>query len=135
MSQFHILGHPGFQKTYAAMKKYYYWSGLKRDSKNHVEISLLCQTNKVEQVKHPRLLQPLTVPKRKWEFISIDSIVDLPRTQKSFNSIFVIVDRLTKVARFIRTTSIVIFLKEIFVNYKSMRETICDKGKQFVSEI
>lgn len=66
--------------------------------------------SKVEQVKHPRLLQPLTMPNRKWESMSMDSIVDLSRTQKDFNNIFVVVDRLTKAAQFIPTTIIVTIL-------------------------
>ena len=54
----------------------------------------------------------------------MDFIVDLPRNQNDFDSIFVVVDRLTKVARFIPTMTIVtasyeaeFFVKEIFVNY------------------
>jgi len=61
----------------------------------------------VEQVKHPGLLQPFSVPNKKWESISMDFIVDLPKTQKGFDSIFVVVDRLTKVARFIPTITTV----------------------------
>ena len=45
-----ISCHPGFHKTYAAVKKYYFWPRLKRDVKDHVERCLLCQTNKVKQV-------------------------------------------------------------------------------------
>ncbi|WVZ63370.1 hypothetical protein U9M48_013007 [Paspalum notatum var. saurae] len=47
------------------------------------------------------LLQPLKIPEWKWEEISMDFIVGLPRTQKGYNSIWVVVDRLTKVAHFI----------------------------------
>ena len=64
-----ISGHPGFQKTRALVKKRYFWSGLKRDVNDHVKRCLLCQTNKVEQVKHSGLLQPLSVLTRvhsKW---------------------------------------------------------------------
>ena len=41
-----IAGRLGFQKTFAVVKKYYFWLGLKRDVKNYVERCLLCQTNK-----------------------------------------------------------------------------------------
>jgi hypothetical protein len=47
------------------------------------------------------LLQPLQVPEWKWEEIGMDFIVGLPRTQKGYDSIWIIVDRLTKVAHFI----------------------------------
>ena len=71
----------------------------------------------------------------------MDFIVDLPWTQKDFDSIFVVVDRLTKVARFISTTTNVtasgvaeLFFKEIFVNYGLPREIIYDRNRKFVSE-
>ncbi|WVZ80900.1 hypothetical protein U9M48_028337 [Paspalum notatum var. saurae] len=47
------------------------------------------------------LLQPLKVPQWKWKEITMDFIVGLPRTQKGYNSIWIVVDRLTKVAHFI----------------------------------
>jgi hypothetical protein len=43
----------------------------------------------------------LQVPEWKWEEIAMDFIVGLPRTQSGYDSIWVIVDRLTKVAHFI----------------------------------
>jgi hypothetical protein len=46
-------------------------------------------------------LQQLQVPEWKWEEIAMDFIVGLPRTQSGYDSIWVIVDRLTKVAHFI----------------------------------
>jgi hypothetical protein len=56
---------------------------------------------KIEHQRPARLLQPLKVPEWKWEEIGMDFIVGLPRTQKSYDSIWVIVHRLTKVAKFI----------------------------------
>jgi len=47
------------------------------------------------------LLQPLSIPGWKWEEVSMDFIVGLPTSVKGHDSIWVIVDRLTKVARFI----------------------------------
>ena len=81
------------------------------------------------------------MPNRKWESIFIDFIKNLCRTQKDFGSIFVVVDRLTKVARFIPTTTIVIalgvvelFIKDIFVNYGLPQEIICDRNRKFLSK-
>jgi hypothetical protein len=48
-----------------------------------------------------RLLQPLKIPEWKWEEIGMDFIVGLPRTTAGYDSIWVIVDRLIKVAHFI----------------------------------
>jgi hypothetical protein len=80
--------------------------------------------HKVEQVKHLGLLQQLAIPNRKCESISKDFIVDLPRTQRGFDSVFVVIDRIIKVAQFMPTMKISIasgvaklFVKEKFVNY------------------
>ena len=60
-----------------------------------------CCRVKVVHLKPAGLLQPLSVPGWKWEEISMDFIVRLPTTQKGNDSIWVIVDRLTKSAHFI----------------------------------
>ena len=56
---------------------------------------------KAIHMKPAGLLQPLSIPSWKWEDISMDFIVELPNTQKGHDSIWVIVDRLTKSAHFI----------------------------------
>jgi hypothetical protein len=62
-------------------------------------------------------LHPLKIPEWKWEEIGMDSITGLPRTSKGYDSIWVIVDRLTKVAHFIpvKTTYKVSRLVELYM--------------------
>ena len=60
-----------------------------------------CQSVKAEHQRPAGLLQPLDIPVWKWDDISMDFIVGLPRSQKRNDSIWVIVDRLTKVAHFV----------------------------------
>ena len=55
-----------------------------------------CQLVKAEQKKPGGLLQPLEIPKLKWEQVSMDFIDGLPRTRSGHDSIWVTVDRLTK---------------------------------------
>jgi hypothetical protein len=56
---------------------------------------------KWEHQRPTRLLQPLKVPEWKWEEIGMDFIVGLPSTQKGYDPIWIIADRLTKVTHFI----------------------------------
>jgi hypothetical protein len=67
----------------------------------HVALCDVYQRVKTRHQRPTRLLQPLKVPKWKWEEIDMDFIVGLPRTREGYDSIWVIVDRLTKVAHFI----------------------------------
>jgi hypothetical protein len=86
---------------YQDLKEKYWWYGLKRDVATHVTLCDVCQRVKAEHQRPAGLLQPLKVPEWKWEEISMDFIVGLPRTRDGYDSIWVIVDRLTKVAHFI----------------------------------
>jgi hypothetical protein len=86
---------------YQDLKEKYEWYGLKRDVATHVALCDVCQRIKAEQQRPAGLLQPLKVPKWKWEEIGMDFIVGLPYIRDGYDSIWVIVDRLTKVAHFI----------------------------------
>jgi hypothetical protein len=57
--------------------------------------------DKGKPLKISRCLQPLSIPSWKWDDISMDFIVGLPNTSRHHDSIWVIVDRLTKVAHFL----------------------------------
>ena len=74
---------------------------MKRDVAEHVALCDTCQRVKAEHQRPVRLLQPLKIPEWKWKEISMDFIVGLPHTQSGDDSIWVIMDRLTKVAHFI----------------------------------
>jgi hypothetical protein len=67
----------------------------------HVAMCDVCQRVKAEHQRPAGLLHPLKIPEWKWEEIGMDFIVGLPRTSAGYDSIWVIVDRLTKVAHFI----------------------------------
>jgi hypothetical protein len=60
---------------------------------------LVCQQNKVETIKTPGILQPLSIPSQRWEEVSMDFIIGLPKYEGK-SVIMLIVDRLTKYAHF-----------------------------------
>ena len=60
-----------------------------------------CQRVKVVHLKSAGELQPLPVPSWKWDDISMDFIVSMPKTSKCCDSIWVIVDHLSKQAHFL----------------------------------
>jgi hypothetical protein len=94
-----VGGHSGFLKTYHRVKKDFFWDGLKNDVQRFVAECLVCQQNKVETIKTPGLLQPLSIPSQRWEEVSMDFITGLPKSEGK-SVIMVIVDRLTKYAHF-----------------------------------
>ena len=93
--------HPGSTKMYNDLKQQFWWYGMKREVAEYVALCDTCQRIKAEHQRPAGLLQPLKVLEWKWEEISMDFIVGLPQTQSGYDSIWVIVDRLTKVAHFI----------------------------------
>lgn len=83
LREFHVkpyLGHPAYQKTLTTMKKFYYWTNLKKDVTKFVARCFDCQHVNTE-CKHLRgLLQPIVISERKWEVISMELIIGFPRT-------------------------------------------------------
>ena len=93
--------HPGSTKMYHTLKDTYWWNGMKKDVAKFVSKCLTCQQVKLEHQRPAGLLQPLPIPKWKWDMIVMDFVTGLPRTTGGFDSIWVIFDRLTKSAYFL----------------------------------
>jgi hypothetical protein len=94
-----VGGNLGFLKTYHRVKKDVFWDGLKNDVQRFMVECLVCQQNKVETIKTPGLLQPLSIPSQHWEEVSMDFITGLPRFEGK-SVIMVIVDIMTKYTHF-----------------------------------
>jgi hypothetical protein len=133
--------HPGSLKMYKDLKTRYWWYGMKRDVAEYVALCDTCKRVKAEHQKPTRLLQPLKTPEWKWEEIRMDFIVGLPRMQAGYDSIWVIVDRLTKVAHFIpvKTTYSSAKLAGLYVSrivclHGVLKKIVSDRGSQFTSK-
>ncbi|KAA3480029.1 DNA/RNA polymerases superfamily protein [Gossypium australe] len=93
--------HPGGSKMYRDLREQFWWSGLKREVTEFMGKCLTCQQVKTEHQLPSGLLQPVKIPQWKWERITMDFVSGLPLTPTKKDSIWVIVDRLTKSAYFI----------------------------------
>ncbi|GKU98441.1 hypothetical protein SLEP1_g11449 [Rubroshorea leprosula] len=93
--------HPGSTKMYRDLRGTFWWRNMKREIARFVSQCLTCQKVKVEHQRLLGKLQPLPIPQWKWENITMDFVTGLPRTLKGNDSIWVIVDRLTKSAHFL----------------------------------
>jgi hypothetical protein len=133
--------HPESTNMYQDIKKYYWWTKMK------IEIALYmarCDTRRCVKVVHMKTagpLQSLPIPTWKWENNSMDFIMGLPKTAKGFDSIWVIIDRLTKIAHFlpIKTKYPVVAYAELYIarilSLLGVPKTIVsDRGPQFVSK-
>ena len=132
--------HPGATKMYKDLKKHYWWPGMKNDVVKHVEQCLTCQQVKAEHQRPAGTLQPLNIPQWKWEDITMDFVVGLPRTKDSHDAIWVIVDRLTKSAHFlpVRTTYTMdkyaeIYVKEVVRLHGVPLSIVSDRDSRFTS--
>ncbi|GKA98659.1 retrotransposon protein, putative, ty3-gypsy subclass [Tanacetum coccineum] len=93
----------GMDKAFKDLKKLYWWPNIKAIIVEYVRKCLTCSKVKVECQKPSGLLIQLEIPTWKWEIITMDFVTKLPRTSSGHDTIWVIVDRLTKSAHFIPT--------------------------------
>ncbi|KAJ0482269.1 putative nucleotidyltransferase, Ribonuclease H [Helianthus annuus] len=134
--------HPGSDKMYQDLKNYYWWPRMKGDVAVYVSKCLTCAKVKAEYQKPSGLLQQPEIPKWKWEQISMDFVTKLQRTPRGHDTIWVIVDRLTKSAHFLpirekdNTSKLAeIYMREIVSRHGVPLSIISDRDGRFVSRI
>ncbi|GKD30583.1 putative reverse transcriptase domain-containing protein [Tanacetum coccineum] len=95
--------HPGSDKMYQDLKKLYWWPNMKAIIAEYVGKCLTCSRVKAECQKPSGLLVQPEIPMWKWERITMDFVTKLPKTSSGHDTIWFIVDHLTKSAHFIPT--------------------------------
>ena len=93
--------HPGGNKMYQDLKQFYWWKGMKKDVTEYVSKCLTCQQGKAKHQVPTVLLNPLPIPQWKWDNITMDFVLTFPFMQQKHDSVWVIINRLTKSAHFI----------------------------------
>jgi hypothetical protein len=133
--------HPGSTKMYHDLKQHYWWTKMKIEIARYVARCDTCRRVKAIHMKTAGPLQSLPIPTWKWEDISMDFIVGLPRTAKGYDSIWVIVDRLTKIAHFLPVKTyypVLTYVELIIARFLSLlgipKTIVLDRGPQFVSK-
>ncbi|GJS46399.1 putative reverse transcriptase domain-containing protein [Tanacetum coccineum] len=99
MSKYSI--HSGSDKMYQDMKKLYWWPNMKVDIATYVSKCLTCAKVKAEHQRPSGLLVQPEIPQWKWDNITMDFVTKLPKSSQGYDTIWVIVDRLTKSAIFV----------------------------------
>ncbi|GJU60389.1 putative reverse transcriptase domain-containing protein [Tanacetum coccineum] len=132
--------HPGSDKMYHDLKKLYWWPNMKANIAEYVGKCLTCSRVKAECQKPSGLLVQPEIPMWKWERITMDFITKLPKTSNGHDTIWVIVDRLTKSAHFIPTratdsmeTLTRLYIKEIVSRHGVPISIISDRDSHFTS--
>jgi len=143
LHEFHdtpLGGHAGVTRTLSRLAAQFYWEGMQKDVKNHVQCCLICQQAKVDNTLPAGLLQPLPIPKQIWEDVAMDFITALPPSQ-GFTVIMVVIDRLSKYAHFATLRSdynskqvAEIFVKNIIRLHGFPKTIVSDRDKVFTSQ-
>ncbi|GKA89738.1 putative reverse transcriptase domain-containing protein [Tanacetum coccineum] len=132
--------HPGSDKMYQDMKKLYWWPNMKADIATYVSKCLTCAKVKAEHQRPSGLLVQPKIPEWKWDNITMDFVTKLPKSPQGHDTIWVIVDRLTKSAIFtpMRETDSMeklarLYIKEVVARHGIPVSIICDRDPRFAS--
>ena len=134
-----LMGHFGIAKTSDILHEHFYWSNLKRDMQRIYDRCITRRQVKSRVVPHG-LYIPLLVPKESWVEVSMDFILGLPRSRKGRDSIFVVVDRFSKMTHFIichkindATNIADLFFREVIWLHGVPRSIVSDQDVKFLS--
>ena len=132
-------GHPGFHKMISHVRRHFVGPKLHVDVLDYVRSCPSCQIAKPRNTRAYGTLLPLQPPEAPWQDVSLDLITQLPLSD-SYDSIFVIVDRFSKMAYFTPTNTTAdalqlahLFLKRVVFVHGLPRSIVSDRDRRFLS--
>lgn len=133
------MAHPGRNKTRTLVTSRYYWPGIARDVDRYVSNCHDCRRTHVPRDLPPGLLNPLPIPQRPWQHVSMD-FQSFPKDKKGYDSIYVVVDRLGKRSYSIpcyKTTTAKdmasLYINHVYRTHGPPDTVVSDRGPQFIS--
>src|SRR4051812_36700374 len=134
-------GDLGQARTLELVRRQFYWPTLIKDAKEFVNSCEECQRNKLSHQKAAGMLQPLLIPDRKWDVVTMDFITQLPPTKNGHDAIFVVVDKLSKTIKAIPTVTTVtapkvadLFFQHVFWHFGLPSIIISDRNARFTGK-
>lgn len=142
ISEYHntpVGGHAGIQRTLKRLSSTFYWPGLRASIRDFIHNCTTCQTVKPFNKAPQGLLQPLPIPGKIWDSISLDFITHLPPSSGK-TVILVVVDRLSKQGHFSALEThfsaprvAEVFLKEVVRLHGVPAVVVSDRDPIFIS--
>ncbi|XP_071906059.1 uncharacterized protein [Coffea arabica] len=134
-----LMGHFGIAKTLMILQEHFFWPRMRSDVERHIERCVTCHQEKSKV--HPYgLYTPLPIPHAPWVDLSMDFVLGLPRTRQGHDSIYVVVDRFSKMAHFIpclKTDDAKhvadLFFREIVRLHGMPRTIVSDRDAKFLN--
>jgi len=134
------MAHPGRNKTYKLINARYYWPNLPGNVAQYIRNCHICRRTLAPRDLPPGQLQPLPIPERPWQHISMD-FKSFPKDKKGYDTVYVIIDRLGKRAYSIpchKTTTAKdmaqLFISNVYRTHGPPETIVSDRGPQFISE-
>jgi transposase InsO family protein len=117
----------------------YWWPQISRYISIYVRTCDLCNRTKLQHRRPFSKLHPSETPAAPWDTISVDFIVELPKSHR-YDAIMNVVDSVTKCAHFIPTHTTItaegaarLYLREVWKHHGTLRVVLSDRGSQFTA--
>ena len=132
--------HVGVTKTIELISRTFYWKLLHKEVKEYVTTCTLCQRNKSNNQAPLGLLQSIQTPAKRWDTVTLDLITSLPMTKSGNDCIVVFVDKFSKMAHYVATTTNItapklatLFIQNVVRLHGLPNNLISDRDSRFTS--